>query len=237
MRIGLGHFLALHLPLLIGAYGCQKPLARSETAKAETKAEKAEKAEENARIATPTTTDASVPRAIETRKATSPLELDAPNRQQDRDSEDRDETEDKTPLDYVKSDALGDLHYGMDLKEVVKIFGPPESTAKAVFSEEREGYLKTIGYASRGTEIEFLATKKEGPFSLVSARIEAPSKLATKRGIKIGSNVAELSTAYGQNGIDSTDEFIFGSQLGGVVFTLRNNRVTEIYLGEVFMVP
>lgn len=63
----------------------------------------------------------------------------------------------------------------------------------------------------------------------------ARCKLATTRGIKIGSTEAEVRKAY--QDVENKEEseagksFVAGSIYGGVIFTLEKGRVVEIFMG------
>ena len=72
---------------------------------------------------------------------------------------------------------------------------------------------------------------------IFSIKSTFPSKLKTKRGIGIGDTYEQVRKIYQQyedreNSIPSKT-FVAGSIYGGLIFTFKNNRVTQIYLGSV----
>jgi len=64
---------------------------------------------------------------------------------------------------------------------------------------------------------------------------ETGCKLATRRGIKIGDTVAAVRKAYGdvedKSRGQSRDSFVAGSLYGGVIFDLKDGKVTQIFIG------
>ena len=79
--------------------------------------------------------------------------------------------------------------------------------------------------------------KSDREGAVFSIKITIPSRLKTKRGIGIGDTYEQVRKIYQQyedreNSI-SSKTFVAGSIYGGLIFTFKNNRVTQIYLGSV----
>ena len=63
----------------------------------------------------------------------------------------------------------------------------------------------------------------------------APSKLATARGITIGSTEDAVKKAYGsvrdKENSEAGKTFVAGSIYGGVIFRFEGGKVSEIFIG------
>jgi hypothetical protein len=77
-----------------------------------------------------------------------------------------------------------------------------------------------------------------GPKEIDRVIVRSPSTLRTKRGIHIGSTEQDVIKAYGgcqdEDGRIHTkrgEQFVAGSIYGGIAFSFRNGRVSEILLG------
>ena len=71
--------------------------------------------------------------------------------------------------------------------------------------------------------------------SVLSLSAESPCKLATSRGIKIGSTEAEVTKAYRdvRNAEQSIagQTFVAGSIYGGAIFTIKAGKIVQIFIG------
>ena len=76
---------------------------------------------------------------------------------------------------------------------------------------------------------------KNGPMSVSQIWGDAGCKFATRRGIKVGDTIAAVRKAYGdaedKSRGRSRDSFVAGSLYGGVVFDLKDGKVTQIFIG------
>jgi hypothetical protein len=76
---------------------------------------------------------------------------------------------------------------------------------------------------------------EKGQQNIAFIKLVSPSRLATKRGIKIGSSIEEVSFAYAKEKdqeMSIPDQtFVAGSIYGGLIFTFDQGRVSEIFLG------
>jgi hypothetical protein len=79
------------------------------------------------------------------------------------------------------------------------------------------------------------SAKKGGAKRLLSITATPPCKLSTARGIHIGSSLKEVSKAYGdvQEKEQSRpgESFVAGSLFGGIIFDLKQGKVSEIFIG------
>ena len=76
---------------------------------------------------------------------------------------------------------------------------------------------------------------RETPQSIGEIFLKAPGTYKTRLGIGIGSTRVELLAAYGKlrdpEFPSSKEEFVAGSVYGGVIFTLKKDKVSQIFVG------
>lgn len=146
---------------------------------------------------------------------------------------------DPKTLDYehiLTWEAIGGLKLGMDEAKVVKLLGKP---AKNSFPEEEGAtgdFVSGWEWPSKGIVLGMASDKRTGPFTLRTIDITMPSTLATTRGVTIGMAAAELPARYQRNvdeGRDDPNQYLVGSLYGGMMFTLKDDKVAEIFLGAM----
>ena len=146
---------------------------------------------------------------------------------------------DPKALDYehiLTWEAIGGLKLGMDETKVVKLLGQP---AKKAFPEEEGATGDFVGsweWPSKGIVLGMASDKRTGPFTLRTIDVTAPSTFATTRGVTIGMAAAELPARYQRNvdeGRDDPNLYLVGSMYGGMLFTLKDDKVAEIFLGAM----
>jgi hypothetical protein len=146
---------------------------------------------------------------------------------------------DPKTLDYehiLTWEAIGGLKLGMDEAKVVKLLGKP---AKNSFPEEEAAsgeFVANWEWPSKGIVLGMGSDKRTGPFKLRTIDITAPSTFATTRGVTIGMAAAELPARYQHNvdeGRDDPNQYLVGSVYGGMLFTLKDDKVAEIFLGAM----
>jgi hypothetical protein len=96
------------------------------------------------------------------------------------------------------------------------------------------GWASAWRWSSAGVEIVMTADAQRGPWRARNIAIAAPSKLATRRGIRIGSARAELAKKYKRSDDDEGSDpkrYLAGSWYGGLLFTLGDDKVTSVTLG------
>lgn len=140
----------------------------------------------------------------------------------------------------LSKEHIGKLFYGMTDSEVKKVQGKPTSLAKAEFMGASGEWEQDWQYQASGLRLTLCATRLNGPAKLCRISVEAPSTLATSRGIRIGSTAAEVQKAY-QKEINEEESkqfsqetatlIVVGSYFGGLMFTIENDKVSEIFIG------
>lgn len=119
--------------------------------------------------------------------------------------------------------------------EVIKLFGEPEEKSESVLWAADDLEHQTWYYRSQGLEIDFV--KDDMKTQIVSSvKFINPSNLKTSRGIGIGSTKEEVLNAYkeeinkNESSMDS-GFIVAGSLFGGLIFELKNDLVTSIFIG------
>ncbi len=132
-------------------------------------------------------------------------------------------------------DSIGNISIGMPEIEVEKVLGSPSKRGKEKLWGADGAYHQTMEYKDSGISVGMVSEKKKGKKLVESLRVKSPCRLATKRGILIGSTREEVSAAYKDvwNKEDSErfGGFVAGSIYGGLIFNFTDGRVNEIFLG------
>ena len=135
----------------------------------------------------------------------------------------------------MNGESIGKLTLGQNAAAVEKILGKPESKGENAEMGATGEWEQSWNYPSQGVEISMGAATKNGAKKISSIRATEKCKLATSRGIKIGSSEADVKKAYAkeQNKEDSRagESFVAGSIYGGVMFDFKSGKVTQIFLG------
>lgn len=134
----------------------------------------------------------------------------------------------------MKTERLGKLRFEMKAKEVVGIYGKA-TTQGAVENWEGVGlYVQQWNYPALGLELQMAAEKKNGEAKIYMIKATQRCKLVTTHGIQIGSTEQEVIKAYGELKGDESEAgktFVAGSTVGGVIFTFKDGKVVEIFIG------
>lgn len=146
------------------------------------------------------------------------------------------EERDLDPFWLMKEESLGELRIDLPAVEVIQLIGHPKRKGERVVWGADGLAHQDWYYDDRGIIINMasLETEPESE-SISSLKLISPCNLKTKRGISIGSSLSEVQLAYGNEQDKETSiaeqSFIAGSIYGGLIFTLENGYVSEIFLG------
>ncbi len=138
---------------------------------------------------------------------------------------------------FMASESLGPIRIGQPASGARALMHS-ESEEGAVTKSEADGrFHQSVEYPDEGVGFTFVSDSRKEPQEVFSARVKAPSKLRTKRGIGIGSTRSEVLAAY-RDDIDkdlSADEslLVAGAIEGGVAISFTAGRVSEIFLGPI----
>lgn len=135
----------------------------------------------------------------------------------------------------LEKETLGKLNLGQKAADVIALVGKPDSKGKDVEWEAIGDWVQEWSYKSWGLELNMASASKGGAKTVLSITAASPSKLATSRGIHIGSTIAQVTRAYG-NVQDKEQSvpgktFVAGSVYGGVIFTFTGGKVSQIFVG------
>jgi len=130
----------------------------------------------------------------------------------------------------LASEAIGPLHYGADDVEIRKHLGEPKKKDKAVLEAATSEYWSKWTWV--GVTADMMAEQTAGPWQVRRIEVKAPSKLATKAGIHVGSSRKDVEARYaGQLDRKEPGAWIVGSSYGGLLFTFQGDAVASISIG------
>lgn len=136
--------------------------------------------------------------------------------------------------DFLAKESLGQLKLNQGADAVVKALGKPESKGEDLFQGADGTWVQEWSYPAQGLQLVMASSEKGGAKMISSITATDGCKLATARGIRLGSTVAQVQKAYAdvrsQEGA-SDEEFVAGSIYGGVIFSLEKGKVTRIFFG------
>lgn len=135
----------------------------------------------------------------------------------------------------LEGEGLGKITIGQKADQLTALLGKPESKGKDVLWEATGDWVQEWSFPAKGLKLNMASGKKGGSKEVLTITASSPCNLATKRGIRIGSTVAETARAY--RDVQDKDQsekgktFVAGSVYGGVIFTFKADKVSEIFVG------
>jgi len=132
----------------------------------------------------------------------------------------------------MSEETIGGLKIGSSAKDVIAVLGKPRKKTKSEESEATGDIASAWSWPGVGISM----VKTDHGFEVQSIEIKAPSKLATSRGIVIGSSKADVKKSYQHSTEDHNDDpnaYLVGSPYDGELFKFKNGKVTEIFLGQM----
>lgn len=132
-------------------------------------------------------------------------------------------------------EALGPLKLGQTAADVTRLLGAPESRGKETEWAALGEWVQEWRFPRQGLKLHLAAAEKGGAQTVLMVTATAPCQFATAHGIKMGSSVAEVTRAYREvedkEHSRPGESFVAGSIYGGVIFTFKEGKVAEIFLG------
>jgi len=134
-----------------------------------------------------------------------------------------------------EGDSLGTLKLGQSAADVTKVLGKPASKGKDVEWEAIGEWVQEWHFPKQGLTLAMNSAKKGGAKTILSITAESPCSLATSREIKIGSSEVAVAKTY--RDVLNKEEgepgklLVAGSIYGGVMFHLKEGKVTQIFIG------
>jgi hypothetical protein len=136
---------------------------------------------------------------------------------------------------WLENEALGKISLGRKAADLTPLIGTPESKGKESEWDAIGEWVQEWRFKSHGLVLNMSSKSKGGAKSVLTITATAPCKLATARGIHIGSTIADVTKAYGN--IQAKEEsvpgktFVAGSVYGGVIFTFTDGKVSKMFIG------
>lgn len=153
----------------------------------------------------------------------------------------------------LAAESIGKFRHDQKAADLIKIYGEPKAKSKAEMWEAIGVWVEEWKYPDLGVVVKMSFEKKEDPKVVLMVIAGKDCKLATARGIKVGSTRAEVQKAYGdvqekvpgdgpakpgdpkpepaEKGEKEEDSFVAGTIYGGVIFSFKEGKVSEILLG------
>ncbi len=135
----------------------------------------------------------------------------------------------------VSSEPFGKLALGQSAESLSKVLGEPEGKGKDTLWEAIGEWVQDWKYSKQGLTVAMASEKKGGTKTVFSLTATAGCSLATARGIKIGSPEAAVWKAYAKEEDKEEsrrgDAFVAGSIYGGVMFSFKDGKVSQIFIG------
>ena len=139
------------------------------------------------------------------------------------------------PEEITRWEGFGILKIGLTAAQVVKVLGSPESKSKNILWGADGLYHQYWYYPKQGITLDMVSVTGEEKQKVASIKLTSNSTLKTRRGIKIGDSYAKVTQAYykerDRETSTSSKIFVAGSIYGGLIFSFKNGRVNEIFLG------
>jgi hypothetical protein len=135
----------------------------------------------------------------------------------------------------LEGESLGKITLQQKADQLTALIGKPEGKGRDVEWGATGEWVQEWRYPKQGLQLNMASETKGGAKGVLSITATAPCKLATKRGIKIGSSMADVNKAY-QDVYDKEQSvpgksFVAGSVYGGVIFTIKDGKVVGIFVG------
>jgi len=135
----------------------------------------------------------------------------------------------------MRDEAIGALKIGLQREQAIRIAGA-EPKAGRIEEWGADGlFHQQLTFKNAGVSLSMVSQTKSSPQTIESITVVAPCALTTRKGVGIGSSEAEVMKAYRRqhNKKESTPGscFIAGSTYGGIIFQIKNGKVSRIFLG------
>lgn len=141
-----------------------------------------------------------------------------------------------TSAGKIDIESFGDIKIGQPYLETLKALGEPDQKSKAT-EWGADGLLHEDWTWTNKALVLNMSSEKtnvSGSMAVFSITAGEACSLKTKAGVGIGSTYDEIQVAYKNdiNAEESTKEQVtVGSVYGGIIFTLRDNKVIRVFLG------
>ena len=140
------------------------------------------------------------------------------------------------PAFDTAAEGIGPLRLGMPAGEALTVAGCKATLAAESYEGATGDYVRQARLPGCGVTLKLAGERKGGAKDVAAVTVKAPSRFTTRQGIGIGATEAQVLAAYGRfrdaEGISRPGKvFVAGSLYDGLIFTFKNGRVAEIFLG------
>jgi hypothetical protein len=143
---------------------------------------------------------------------------------------------DPTPVPDSDLRSIGPVRRGQSAADVRRLLGRPASKTRPELWGADGAWHSEWKFPARGVTLGMVAAKKAGRPSVEMITVAAPCDWKTTRGIRLGSTVAEVDTAYppatrDPNVVDE-EAIIVGSVFDGLAIRFAEGKVIGISVGS-----
>jgi len=140
---------------------------------------------------------------------------------------------DKIGFELMGTESFGEIKIGLTANKLIELLQKPDKKSKLIMWGADGQYHQTWYYYQNGIELDIKG--KDITNQVVSMiTINAPCILKTKRRIGIDSDINDVNHAY-KKAIDptfsDTKAIVAGSIYGGIIFSIENKKVKQIFIG------
>ena len=142
----------------------------------------------------------------------------------------------KDPFALMKAEQIGAMKLDQPVAQL-KLpagCGRPQKDSEQLWGADG-AYHQNWKYAACGLTLGLVREKTSDPQRVFSLTLAAPSRLKTARGMGIGSPAEAVIKAYAQDYNPQESQkgqtLVVGSIYGGLIFTLKQGKVSEIFWG------
>jgi hypothetical protein len=134
----------------------------------------------------------------------------------------------------MHAEGFGALRIGMKEAEMLAALPGAKAQGECAPSEVDGGSYRWFRDAKAGVDI---VVSCDGDKPVGSIHVVAPSTLTSRRGIGLGATAEAVTKAYAdvlsREEPPTEDGIVAGSIYGGLVFSLKDGKVTEMFLGAM----
>lgn len=136
-------------------------------------------------------------------------------------------------FELMGKETLNELRIGLTKIEIEEILGvAPEISTDELWEADGQ-YHQTYFFKNQGIELDMIGDNdKLKKVNMIT--ITHPCNFKTSKNIAIGSKLKDLQIAYVDyfnKEFSDNETFVAGSIYGGVIFSLKNDKVTSIFIG------
>jgi len=140
---------------------------------------------------------------------------------------------DEIGFELLEKELISGIRIGTNALDLVNIIGEPTRKSKSELWGADGFYHQTWFYESKGLELDIVSENKNiQNVGRITVTIKNSDK--TQRNIGIGNTMQEVKEAYKKsidNELTSENSLTAGTVFGGIIFSFKDNKLTEIFIG------